>query len=332
MDSHLGVDKGVRWQEVKLPGNFDKRLLAEHDGLLKWTEEAISPFRFQLSITPAGVQVSGDEVARTLVSTILERIGAAWPENGRPDTSLLKMTISSAVKNCLTHELAFRLDGLPHPVRCMSLSQFTFMQALLAQDKTFIIGAGPAGTGKTHLAIAAGLNELALGHVKHLVITRPHVVMEGEIVTPATRQENEADQQFNVFDDMLRDLIGHKETNRLVDQRMLEITPLGRMRGRTFNESFIIVDEAQNMTIQKMRMVVTRIGHDSRIVMTGDPTQVDLRGDDPSGLVHLLGLVRGMDFVTIHRFENHQIIRNKIVARLEELYSRQGDENSTLAA
>jgi phosphate starvation-inducible PhoH-like protein len=330
MHSDPGVDTGARSQEIKLPSSFGERLLAERNGLLKWIEDAIVPFRFHISTTPGAAQVNGDEVAVTLVSKILERIGAVWTETGRPDTSLLKTTIYSAVENCLKYDLAFHLKGLAQPVRSMSLSQLTFMQALLSKDKTLIIGTGPAGTGKTNLAIAAGLNELASGHVKHIIITKPHVVMEGEIVTLATRQEFEFDQQFEVFDDVLRDLIGHHETNRLVEQRMLEIMPLGRMRGRTFKESFIVVDEAQNMTIRKMRMVVTRIGQGSRIVMTGDPTQVDLRGDKPSGLVHLLGLIQGTDLATVHHFERQQIIRNKIVARLEELYSR--DENSALAA
>jgi phosphate starvation-inducible PhoH-like protein len=332
MDYHLGLHTGRRSQEIKLPQILGRRLLAEREGLLKWAEEVVSPFKFHISVTPDGVQVNGDEVAVTVASKMLELITTAWTENDRADTSLLKATISSAAENCLKHELSLRLKGLPQAVRFMSISQLAFMQALLSKDKTFIIGTGPAGTGKTHLAIAAGLNELASGHVKHIVITRPHVVMEGEIVTLATRQEIELDQQFNVFDDILHDLIGHQETSRLVEQRMLEITPLGRMRGRTFNQSFIIVDEAQNMTIRKMRMVITRIGQGSRIVMTGDPTQVDLRGDEPSGLVHLLGLIQGTDVATVHRFESHQIVRNKIVARLEELYSRLGNENSGLAA
>lgn len=176
------------------------------------------------------------------------------------------------------------------------------------------------------------MHKLALGHVKHIVITRPHVVMEGEVITQATRKEMDQDDQFDFFEDILRDLIGYQEFTRLIEQRMLELTPLGHMRGRTFNDSFIIVDEAQNMTIRKMRMAVTRIGQGSRMVVTGNPDHVDLRGGETSGLSHLLRLLQGTDVASVHHFEKNQIIRTNIVARLEELYERKDDSNPAFAA
>jgi phosphate starvation-inducible PhoH-like protein len=321
----FNLDPRSASQQFKLV-HVDDRILAGQGDVLKWAEEAISPFKVQMSATPGGVKIDGDEVSVTLASRILEQIGAASSETQGLDSSSLKTTMFSAIQNCLRHDLAFRLGGLQHPVRSMSLSQFAFMRSLLSRDKTFVIGIGPAGTGKTHLAVAAGLHELASGHVKSLIITKPHVAMEGEVVTAATRQDIDVDYQFGVFDDILHDLIGHKEIDRLVEQRMLQMMPLGRMRGRTFNEAFVIVDEAQNMTVRKMRMVLTRIGRGSRIVLTGDPTQADLLGDEVSGLGHLLELIQGTDIATVQRFESRQIIRNKIVARLESLYERAGEE------
>lgn len=321
-----------RSQEIKLPGQFGERFLVEHEGLLNATKTAVRPFSFHISPTHEGVQISGDEVAVILVSKILERIISALPKSETADTSSLNATISSVIENTLRRELTFRLKGLPHAVQPMSFSQVAFMQTLLAKDGKLIFGIGPTGTGKTHISITAALNQLAVARVKHIVITRPHVVMEGEIVTPTTRKEMEQDDQFEFLEDILRDLIGYKEFNRLVEQRMLELTPMGHMRGRTFNDSFIIVDEAQNMTIRKMRMAVTRIGRCSRMVVTGDPTQVDLRSDEPSGLAHLLGLIQGTDIAKIHLFEKNQIIRNNLVARLEELYARQDADNSAFAA
>lgn len=320
MASKTAPVTGLLWQDIKLPGWLAEQLMTDHDGLLRSIRQAIDPYSFQISGTPDGIQVKGEKIALTLAITIFERIGNASAGNGRTDTARLETIIHSAVDDCLKHELSYRLEGLAHPVRPMSISQVAFMQALLSNDKELTFGIGPTGTGKTHLTIAAAINQLMLGRVKHIVITRPHVVMEGEVVTPASRSDVEYDEQFNVFEDALRDLIGYGEFKRLVEQRMLEITPLGRMRGRTFNESFIIVDDAQNMTIRKMRMAVTRIGQHSRMVVMGDPTQLDLRGEEPSGLAHLLGMIEGTDIAAIHRFESGEIIRARIVARLEELY------------
>ncbi len=168
--------------------------------------------------------------------------------------------------------------------------------------------------------------------MKHIVISRPHVVMEGEVVTSATRLEMEADSQFEMFEDILRDLVGYQKFTELTEEKKLELVPLGHMRGRTFNDAFIIIDEAQNMTIRKMRMAVTRIGRSSRMVVTGDPAHVDLRGDEPSGLVHLMDLLKGTDIAKVHHFENSQIIRNSIVARLEELYADRMKSSPAFAA
>lgn len=319
-------------QALKLPGQFGERFVVGRNDLIKEVARAVLPFHFQISPMQEGVQITGDEVAVMLASRILQRISEALPEIGTADAPLLKEIISSAVQNTLKRDLTFRLEGLRQAVQPMSLSQVAFMQTLLSKGGQLILGIGPTGTGKTHLAIAAALHKLSIGHVKHIVITRPHVVMEGEIVTQASRNELESDDQFEFFEDILRDLIGYQEFNRLISQRMLELTPLGHMRGRTFNDTFIIVDEAQNMTIRKMRMAVTRIGQGSRMVVTGNPDQIDLRGEETSGLVNLLGLVQGTDVASVHHFEKNQIIRTNIVAQLEELYARQNADNAAFAA
>ena len=332
MNIHPALVLEPRSREVRLSGQLRERLVARQDDLARWIETAVAPFRFRIVETPAGARLEGDEVAIMLAAGMLEQIGAAEAASRTMDSDAVKAMMSSVVDHNLKHDLAFRLDGLAHPVRPMSMGQVAFMGELLSKGKSLIIGCGPTGTGKTHLAITAGLNLLALGHVKHMVITRPHVMMEGEVVTPASRQETEYDEQFIVFEDILRDLVGFKEFGRLVDQRLLEITPLGRMRGRTFNDSYIVIDEAQNMTLRKMRMAVTRIGKNSRMVVTGDAAQTDLRGDELSGLSHLLQMVEGQDIATIHRFESSEIVRNRIVARLEELFARQGEAVSAFAA
>lgn len=332
METYFFPTAQQRTQEINLQGHPGGQFLVTHDDLVKAAQRAVLPFRFQISPTPQGIQINGDEVAVMVASRIIEQIVKATAQQGMTDASMLKAAISTVVANALKLNLAFRLDGLSYPIAPKSFSQVAYMQTLLSPREQFIIGVGPTGTGKTHIAIAAALNQLAEERVKHIVITRPHVVMEGEIVTSATRQELEADSQFEIFEDILRDLIGYQRFTQLVEERKLELVPLGHMRGRTFNDTFIILDEAQNMTIRKMRMAVTRIGRASRMVVTGDPTHVDLRGDETSGLIHLLNLLQGTDIAKIHNFENSQIIRNSLVARLEELYAGQRTSSPAFAA
>lgn len=308
---------------VALPGHLSEQLLLEHADLARALHKAVRPYGFQLSATSTGVEVSGDDVAVLLVTGILERLGAAFADNEATTASQAEEIIDAVITRNLRGDLSFRLEGLIFPLVPMSLSQVAFMRAMLERGEGLVIGVGPTGTGKTHLAIAAALNQLAEERVKHIVITRPHVLTEGEVVTAATRRELEYDDQFEFFEDILRDLIGYQVYERLVKERKLEIAPLGHLRGRTFNHSFIIVDEAQYLSVPKMRMVVTRIGRDSRMVVMGDPDSADPRGEGPSGLSHLLDLVDGTDIARVHRFEKTQIIRSGIVARLEELYARQ---------
>ena len=137
----------------------------------------------------------------------------------------------------------------------------------------------------------------------------------------ATRQELDSDVQLKFFEDVFDDFVGHQTATQLKEDRKLELIPLGRMRGRTFNNAFIIIDEAQNMTIPKMRIALTRIGRGSRMVATGDPAHVNLRAGEESGLVHLLGLLQGTDIAKVHQFDSSHIIRDNLVRRLEELYS-----------
>lgn len=331
MNSRPDPTRKSRSHDVELPPNLAERVAAE--GLVRRFELAVSPYRLRIARAPAGVRIGGDELAVTLAVEMLKGILEVFHETGQVDGSLINDTASAVVQNALRHEQSFRLTGLHHPLRPMSLSQVAFLNAILFSHQSLIMGIGPTGTGKTHLAIAAGLNLLAEARIKRIVITRPHVMMEGEIMTPALRAETERDDQLKSIEDVLYDLIGHDETKRLTEQDLLEITPLGRMRGRTFKESVIIVDEAQNMTVRKMRMAVTRIGLGSRMIVTGDPAQIDLRGDEPSGLTHLLGLVASADLAVVHYFERHQIVRNEVVARLEALYSQaDADAMNTRAA
>jgi phosphate starvation-inducible PhoH-like protein len=300
-----------------------RHMLLAPNGLGRLIEAAMRPYRLSLAAAGEGVLLAGDSLAVKLGAEVIERI-IGFQNAGRLDNAGLRCAVSEAISHGLRHDLSFRLVGLSNAVRPMSLSQVAFMNTLLHTQHQLILGIGPTGTGKTHLALAAGLNALALGRVKILVATRPHLILEGEVITESIRAETSDDFQLRPIEDELHALLGPAEVRRLKEREQLEILPLGRMRGRTFNDAFIVIDEAQNMTVRKMRMALSRLGLGSRIVVTGDPTQIDLHEEEPSGLPHLINMIADTDIALVHEFQGAHIIRSDVVARLEALYERAG--------
>jgi phosphate starvation-inducible PhoH-like protein len=307
--------------EITSLGSSGELFLDRYNDLISATQRAVLPFHFHIASSARGLCLDGDPIAVTIAAKVIEQVVRDKAERTTLDATGLKATVSGTVAKALKTDLTFHLKGLSHTLTPMSLSQAAFMQSLLLPGEQLTIGVGPTGTGKTHLAIAAALNQLSEEHVKRVVITRPHVVMDGETTTAAPIQDLEYDTQFEFFEDILHDLLNHQAVAQLREQRKLELIPLGRMRGRTFNNTFIILDEAQNMTVPKMRMALTRTGRGSSMVVTGNVDHVDLSENKPSGLIHLLGLLQGSDIARIHRFEADHIIRSDLVSRLEQLYS-----------
>lgn len=326
MDFYTATAKQKSVRKTKLPRHLRDRILADSDSLASSIRAALSPYSFEITAARDGIQIDGCHVALTVLDRIFSRLTAADVEAGGLDRSSISSAIELGISDALRRELEMRLSGLPRVVHPKSLSQVAFMQTFLATNARLIFGIGPTGTGKTFTAIAAALAQLESGHFKRIIITRPHTVMDGEVVTAATRNDLDYDEQFEYLEDVLIELEGYDRFHHLVEKRQVELMPLGHLRGRTFNDSFIIIDDAQNMSVRRLRMAVTRMGYGSRMVITGDPSNVDMLGDEPSGLGHLLEMLIGTDIATVHRFEKSQIIRDKIVARIEDLYDRQAND------
>jgi len=196
--------------------------------------------------------------------------------------------------------------------------QRDYIAAMLAHDITF--GIGPAGTGKTYLAVAAAVDALERDIVKRIVLTRPAVEAGERLGFLPGDLAQKVDPYLRPLYDALFDLLGFDKTQRLLERQTIEIAPLAYMRGRTLNQAFVILDEAQNTTPEQMKMFLTRIGFGSKAVVTGDITQIDLPRGTASGLIeaqHVLAEVRGVAFTY---FTAADVVRHPLVGRIVEAY------------
>jgi phosphate starvation-inducible PhoH-like protein len=223
-------------------------------------------------------------------------------------------------------DASLRLHTNKTDLRPRTPRQRDYLNAILKHDVTF--GVGPAGTGKTWLAVACAIDALERETVSRLVLTRPAVeagerlgFLPGDLV-------QKVDPYLRPLYDALYDLFGFERTQRLFEKQTIEIAPLAYMRGRTLNQAFIILDEAQNTTPEQMKMFLTRIGFGSKAVINGDPSQVDLPKNQQSGLLHALDVLDGVPGIAQTRFTSRDVVRHPLVARIVDAYEQAGDHVS----
>jgi phosphate starvation-inducible PhoH-like protein len=201
-----------------------------------------------------------------------------------------------------------------------TITQRRYLSAIEHNDLTF--GIGPAGTGKTYLAVAMAVNALLSKQVSRIILTRP-AVEAGERLgfLPGTLQEK-VDPYLRPLYDALHEMLDVEKTEKLFERNTIEIAPLAFMRGRTLSDCFIIMDEAQNCTPEQMKMILTRQGFNSKMVVTGDPTQVDLGGGHRSGLAEAVEVLRGIQGVQFVQFDDRDVVRHSLVQRIVKAYER----------
>ena len=189
-------------------------------------------------------------------------------------------------------------------------------------NKELVFGIGPAGTGKTYLAVAAAVNELITGKVEKVVVTRPAVEAGEKLGFLPGDLSQKVDPYLRPLYDALFQTLGFKETYKLIENNVIEIAPLAFMRGRTLNKSFIILDEGQNTTPEQMKMFLTRFGYGSKVIVTGDLTQIDLPKDITSGLIHALDILSELEDVGLVRFSSKDVARHSLVQKIVEAYEK----------
>ena len=231
--------------------------------------------------------------------------------------SMLAAREDARPADVLTHNI---LSSRGRTIRPKTLNQKRYVDAI---DKhTVVFGIGPAGTGKTYLAMAKAVQALQNKQINRIILTRP-AVEAGEHLgfLPGTLNDK-IDPFLRPLYDALHDMVDPESIPRLLTAGTIEVAPLAYMRGRTINDSFIILDEAQNTSMEQMKMFLTRLGFGSKIVVTGDVTQVDLPGGTRSGLRAVPGILDGVEDISFCYLTNHDVVRHKLVGRIVAAYDK----------
>ena len=288
-------------------------------------------FRVLVETPGGGVVLKGDTAARAHAKRAVQLIAARAATGAEIGEADVRVAVSAARSG-----EPGAGGSPPLPVgRRGAIAAKTAAQAayltMLGQCE-LVFGVGPAGTGKTFLAVAYGASLLLRGEVDRLIVTRP-AVEAGERLGFLPGDMNEkVDPYMAPIWEALNDILGADQLRRRRDKGEIEVAPIAFMRGRTLNQAFVIVDEAQNATRLQMKMVLTRLGEGSRMAVTGDPTQVDLPSRADSGLAHAVGILEGVKGVAVARFKAEDVVRHPLVERIVRAYDTDAARQAGLPA
>ena len=281
--------------------------------------------RFRVTGNPGAAEI-GSQVIRSLFKLAgrepldPERVHICLQESVMNDADNADTSTDDASDELIQIQTRLKL------VRPRGVNQRLYMKSIREHDLAF--GIGPAGTGKTYLAVASAIDALENEEVRRIVLVRPAVEAGERLGFLPGDLSQKVDPYLRPMYDALYDMLGSEQVSRLIDRNDIEIAPLAFMRGRSLNDSFVILDEAQNTSVAQMKMFLTRIGFGSRAVVTGDITQIDLPTGQLSGLKNGISILSDVDGIAFTYFQPKDVVRHELVQRIVEAYEADGNGGS----
>jgi phosphate starvation-inducible PhoH-like protein len=295
-----------------------------YDEFAKYIEQELNVL---LSTRDNNIEIRGENDACQVAHAVIQELLRRAKKEENIDISLIKYIIQMELNGEKADDSAgdnVIVTFRGKQIKCKSRGQRRYVDAI--RNNTIDFGVGPAGTGKTYLAVAMAVNALKNKQVSRIILTRP-AVEAGEKLgfLPGDLQEK-VDPYLRPLYDALHDMLGFENYQRMLEKGVIEIAPLAYMRGRTLNEAFIILDEAQNTTREQMKMFLTRIGAGSKAIVNGDLTQVDLPDGKKSGLKQAVQILTDIDGIAVANFTGKDIVRHELIEKIVQAYEAKGKE------
>jgi phosphate starvation-inducible PhoH-like protein len=292
-------------QLANICGVFDKNLDYIASNLNIIVSNKGSDFKIKGENTPLAVSVLQDLLTLSESKTIdFGDVDLCIQSLNNPNGTTKSVTIKTSRKH----------------INIRSTNQQKYVNAIIENDAVFAIG--PAGTGKTYLAVARAVEALENSNIKRIVLVRPAVEAGEKLGFLPGDLSEKVDPYLRPIYDALYEFIGFERVNRLIEKQVIEVAPLAFMRGRTLNEAYIILDEAQNTTIPQMKMFLTRMGFGSKMVITGDITQIDLPVPNQSGLIDAIKILHNIENIAFCNFDAHDVVRHQLVKKIVSAYDQ----------
>jgi phosphate starvation-inducible protein PhoH and related proteins len=308
---------------IAVPERGAEALFGIQDENLRFLEQA---FKVRIKNQGQELVIEGEPREAERVASIFEQLSGLMkegytlsPGDVRLAADLLKQDEDARLRDYLMRSA---VRGGKKVVVPRSLNQRAYLEQIASHDMVF--GIGPAGTGKTYLAVAQAVSSLVNKQVQRIVLARPAVEAGEKLGFLPGDLQDKVDPYLRPLYDALYDLLDYERVARLLERNAIEVAPIAFMRGRTLNDAFVIIDEAQNTTTEQMKMVLTRTGFGSKVVVTGDITQIDLPAGKTSGLVEAIAVLNGVAGIAFQFFDEKDVVRHKLVQAIVRAYDAHG--------
>lgn len=297
----------------KMFGNFDENVkVIEHKLNVKILDR------------DTGLIIIGEEHninnAEKVVFQVLRKIDIDKSIDTQQLNYIIDLVIDGNEKSVSLCDDVILISAKARPIKAKTVGQHKYVKSI--EENSIVFGVGPAGTGKTYLAVAMAVKAFKKGKVDKIILTRPAVEAGEKLGFLPGDLQNKVDPYLRPLYDALFDFFGAESYTKFIEQNIIEVAPLAYMRGRTLENSFVILDEAQNTTKEQMKMFLTRLGSNSSAVITGDITQVDLPPNKQSGLLNATKILNDIDGICMHYFNEKDVVRHRLVREIIKAYEK----------